>query len=286
MRSNSITIISDPGVDDLVALALLNVLTPGVPKQLVSTYGNISADVTAANAQSFVAAMGDEWSYRRGADMPSNGVAPKAWRDGQKGKNGIWGVRPPAVRACTPVTDVLDSSLMFSLATLTEVQNILTSISPGELCVMAGDLSVRGLPELNARLDPAATKAVLETSQIEQFRLVDGDICEDVYWNEPTVLSIPENNATSRWIKQLLLAGFDNGTYTAGEPFVLYDPLAVLLWYMPDAAVWTEQAIAVDETGRTRYANAGPKRLIAHALKNPQAVSRRIFDLLFEGETV
>ena len=62
MQDNGITVISDPGVDDLVALVLIDVLTPGVPKQLVSTYGNIRAEDTATNARAFVAAMGEDWT--------------------------------------------------------------------------------------------------------------------------------------------------------------------------------------------------------------------------------
>lgn len=281
MQDNGITVISDPGVDDLVALALIDVLTPGVPKQLVSTYGNIRAEDTATNARAFVAAMGEDWTYRRGADMPSSGLEPKAWRDGSKGKHGVWGIQPPAVRTCLPATDIANSSLVFSLATMTETLAVLTSTKPVGLCVMAGDLSPQGLPELNARMDPAATKAVLENGRLDQFRLVDGDVCEAVYWDEATVRSIPENNAKCTWIKRLLIAGFDNGTYTAGEPFVLYDPLAVYLWYKPGAAIWTKRAISVDANGRTRYAESGRERLIAQTLKQPGAISREIYDLIF-----
>jgi inosine-uridine nucleoside N-ribohydrolase len=284
MKPSNITVISDPGVDDLVALLLLDRLTPGVPKTLVSTYGNIRAQDTSTTSRAFVAAMNTDWSYRQGASIPGTGIEPTAWRDGSKGASGVWGVQPKAERVVVETTFIGSPDLIFSLATFTELAITLQITEPDGLCIMAGDLSALGRPELNARMDPFATKQVLENNSAQATRLIDGDICEAVSWDRQKIETIPESSAANCWVKQLLLTGFDVGTYPAGEPFIAYDPLAVYLWFFPEAATWKLSAINVDEVGRTRYASSGPKLQVAVSLIDPDEVADNIFKLLFEED--
>jgi len=122
--TDGITIVSDPGLDDLLALTLLDKLTKNTPKQLVSTFGNMSAEVTAQNAQDFVSLAGRSWQYRSGPSLPQNGKVNEAWIDEKQGANGLWDVRPTMGK--TPRVEAKSAGYrsIISLATLTEVATL------------------------------------------------------------------------------------------------------------------------------------------------------------------
>jgi purine nucleosidase len=287
-----ITVISDPGVDDMVALVLLDKLANKQRKLLVSTFGNNRADIIAKNAKAFVAFAQDEWEYRPGAALPLNGKVGLPWADYFHGADGLWNVPPPIrIDKCKQGTQAKTSD-MFSLGPLTETYKLLLVGCIDRLTIMGGAFTAQGnetnWSEYNVCMDPEAAKLFFKQCRGISVRLVPMDATQKVTWSLEDIRAIPETNETNIWLKQLLTAWFKNYKYAEEKQFVLYDPLAVYLAFAPEAAEWVRSGVDVvcggKQRGRTVLSKVNPTCEIAMDIKQPQEVSKRIFDLIFESD--
>lgn len=91
---NNYTIISDPGIDDLVALVLLYKLMPQAKNNLVSTFGNAPEEITSKNAKEFISFVAGSWSFIHGSKVQLNGAVERPWPDYFHGPDGVWGIHP------------------------------------------------------------------------------------------------------------------------------------------------------------------------------------------------
>ncbi len=285
-----ITVVSDPGLDDLLALALLDRLLPTAAKTLVATYGNMPAGATAQNARDFASVSEGSWQCRTGATRPLKGGANGPWIDGKQGNNGLWDIRPESgtsssVLATGPTTP----QQIISLATFTDIKQLLQAGGIKQLLIMGGlfdRLTENGNPaELNVRMDADAASWVFENCGNIETTVVPAEVAFDVSWSRSTVESIPETSPLNRWLKRLLLAGYDNGRYKTGNE--LYDPLAVFLAFYPEYAGWRESGIRVTTDrpvrGMTLLDDQNPVCTIATKVRDPQAVADSLFQAIFEG---
>jgi inosine-uridine nucleoside N-ribohydrolase len=287
----NLTVISDPGVDDLVALVLLDKLTRGEQKTLVSTYGNNAAEVTAKNARAFAATMGANWRYREGAKAPLNGQVTEAWLDGAQGDDGLWGYRPTNDKPTKEANNAPIDKLI-SLAPLTETACLMKSQPIKDLAIMGGFFGAvttsQPIAELNIRLDSEAAEWVFTKCKNTQVTVIPADVAEGVYWTKAAIAQIPETNETNIWLKQLLLAGYTNGRYNSGEDFVLYDPVAIYIFFKPSLATWQRTGLKVlttgPERGRTILSDVNPACDVAMTVIDPKRLAQQIYDVVFGTE--
>ncbi|QQR63625.1 hypothetical protein IPH70_03910 [Candidatus Roizmanbacteria bacterium] len=68
------TVISDPGIDDLVALVLLYKLRSESKNCLVSSFGNAAETITARNAKEFISYVANDWQFVHGSALPLSGI--------------------------------------------------------------------------------------------------------------------------------------------------------------------------------------------------------------------
>ena len=288
-RQSPITVISDPGVDDLVALVLLEKLASKQNKVLISTFGNHTAEVTSKNSQAFAAYMQGRWEYRPGATLPYSQQVDRPIRDSVNGADGLWGVAPPKAKKPAILNDTLTRNEVFSLGPLTETYRLLKEGLVERLLIMGGAFGGSGnetaYAEFNMALDADVARMLFENCQDIEVRLVPTDVTQHVTWSLADIQSIPETSQTNRWLKKLLLAWFANPRDDPGGDFVLYDPLAVYLAFAPDAASWVNEGVAVVDTGeqrgRTTFSSDNPPCTIAVEIADPKQVAAQIFDILF-----
>lgn len=285
-----VIVVADPGVDDMVALVLLNQLVDQrSTKTLISTFGNQDAKVTGRNAEAFAAHMQAGWEYRAGATKPASGRIEAPWAETFHGPDGLWGELPPAGSAVARSNSESRCNNLISLGPLTEPHRILREGKLKRLTLMGGAFEVHGnetqWAEFNIAMDPVAASMLFEESQGAAVSVVPLDVIQHVNWSYEDISRIPEDYTTYRWIKRLLTAWFQNCDSSACMGFPLYDPLAVYLAYYPDAADWVRSGVAViqygSQRGRTKMSDTNPPCDIAMCISNPRSVAEAIFDLTF-----
>jgi inosine-uridine nucleoside N-ribohydrolase len=287
---SSIAVVSDPGLDDLLAFALLSKLVPKAPKQIVSTFGNMPAAVTTQNTQDFVGLADSSWSYRVGADRPFKGTIIEPWMDRNQGASGLWNIQPDVRKSIPTSREALSTRQVISLATLTDVKQLMEDNPVDELLIMGGvfdRFEENGNPaELNIRYDVEAAKWVFENCSQTAVKVVPAEVAFDVSWTRSTVESIPETTPLNWWLKKLLCAGYDTGRYVNGNE--LYDPLAIFLGFYPSFALWRNSGIEIVDSGKKRgqsyLTDQNPPCYIAVRVRDPQLVANLLFQLIFLDE--
>ncbi len=168
---------TDPGLDDLLALALA-LASPELRVEGVTTVaGNASIDAVTENAQRFLALAGVSIPLGRGAGGPV-ALSP-ASAEPYHGADGRRGISIPAIdrRPLPSALEVLRASLethgvecIVALGPLTNLAHLIESDSAllerVEIIWMGGSLSdgnVTPVAEFNCYADPAAAAAVLES---------------------------------------------------------------------------------------------------------------------------
>lgn len=285
---DSIAIVSDPGVDDMVALVLLDKQLPGGTKQLISTFGNVAGELTAKNARDFVRAMAGGWQFQKGADLPLNGTVEYPWADYYHGKDGLWNERPPAADAALRPLRTLARDVI-SLGPTTEIANMLDRTPPLRLTLMGGAFDGPGneteFAEVNMAFDADAANAVFANCQNIEVAVVPLEVTRLVAWPLEWVQKIPEDTLVNSWLKRMLIAWFKNYDHEKEKDFTLFDPLAVYLRFYPDAAIWKRSGVRVvvagERRGQTVYDDANPPCAIATGLNEPEKIAADIYELLF-----
>jgi inosine-uridine nucleoside N-ribohydrolase len=285
----SYTIISDPGIDDLVALVLLYKLMPKAKNVLVSTFGNASEEITSINAKEFVAFVAKPWNFINGSKVPLNGKIERPWPDYFHGPDGVWGVHPKVEIQKVNSKKADFSDKLISLATLTEPLKLIRKVGIKEITLMGGAYKIEGnetqYAETNIAFDPDAAKYFFEELNDVKVRVVPLDVTRQVYWSRGRVERIPENNAVNLWLKKLLSAWFDNYNHDREKDFNLHDPLAVYLNFFPENAKWIASGVSVmtegEKRGQTIFSKENPSCQIALDLVDPKKISGEIYSIIF-----
>lgn len=288
---NDLVIISDPGVDDAVALVLIDKMLPGIPKLLISTFGNAPGDITGKNSQDIVNFLGNDWHYKRGPELPLNGLVEHPWPDYFHGKDGLWGVQTPLGES-VPTNHIFSYRHVLSLGPLTAIPDILDNHSVEQLTIMGGAFDVAGnetpFAETNIAFDPDAAQLALSKAIDATVRVVPLDATRRAYWSVDKISSIAENNAQSSWLKQLLLTWNQKYDHAKEKNFNLHDPLAAFLAIYPDKTTWRESGVSVitegEQRGRTVFREGRPSCYIAPGVDKIGHLAEEVFDILFLAE--
>lgn len=290
MDNISKIIISDPGVDDIIALRLLQKLTPQIPHVLISTFGNVAEEYTARNAQEFIEVSVGGWRLFRGPNAPLRQLE-RPWADYYHGYDGVWGehVRPVEL-AINNEDQVPDCSEIISLGPLTGVLPLITRGGIKKATIMGGAFNVPGneteFSETNIRFDPDSAAKFFEQNQQIETRVIPLDVTNQVFWTKDQVISIPEKTEIDSWLKKILLAWFGNYGERKSAPFYLYDPLAIYSIFYPEKLRWRQSGVRVivkgSERGRTIFNNNSLLCQVAIDVKLAEQISKDIFDLVFK----
>lgn len=287
---NNFTIISDPGIDDLVALSLLYKLTPRANCCLVSTFGNASEEITGKNAREFISFVASKWQFMHGSSMPYNHKLEHPWADYFHGSDGVWGIHPTVdISKVNSLTAYPKNENVISLATLTDVYKLSKINKFKNITIMGGVFNREGnetkYAETNIAFDPDSAHYFFSEFSNIKIRVVPLDVTRKVFWTIEMINKIPEVNKVNRWLKKLLLTWFDKYNHDKEKDFNLHDPLAVYLTYFPNEAIWITNGIEVitkgEKRGQTVINKGNPLCEVAINLKNPVAIANSIFEKVF-----
>lgn len=287
-----ITVISDPGIDDVVALLLLAKLSPNESHTLVSTFGNAPEYHTGKNAREFILQAAPHWKYAQGATRPQKPLECP-WPDYFHGPDGLWGVHPEVSGEVRYENEMSGEKNLISLGPMTDVADVMRKQKRGRsenMVVMGGAVQVPGnetpYSETNIRFDPDAAANVFEHDTNENTYLVPLDVTRRVSWTKQDVEEIPKRDKTLSWIRKLLLTWFEKRGEPKGENFDLHDPLAVYAAFFPNKLVWEKTGIEVvregKERGQTVRSKENPPCNVALGLDNPEKIARHILELIVQ----
>jgi len=291
MQTTKFTIISDPGIDDLISLLLLNKLSPTLEHTLVSTFGNVPENHTSRNAQEFVAFAAPHWHFCYGAQEPLRPLE-RPWATYFHGPDGVWQVHPKV--EISEVEDekggLLANSHLISLGPMTVVYEVLDQRKVSAITIMGGALGVGGnetpYAETNIAFDPDAAAHFFDNCHGIDVKLVPLDVTKKVFWTKVMVSMIPEDEDYKIWAKKLLLAWFENYGDKKQQNFDLHDPLAIYSIFFPDRLEWRKDGVRVitkgKKRGQTVFDPANPECKTALGLQDPKAVANEIFNLIFK----
>lgn len=286
------TVVSDPGIDDLVALVLLHKLAPKATNCLVSTFGNATENITAQNAKEFISFVAPTWQLMHGSSIPLNNKIEHPWPDYFHGPDGVWGVHPEVdISKIKSLKFNPDSADVVSLAPLTDVYKLSKNNKIKNITLMGGAFTTEGnetqYAETNIAFDADSAHNFFREFSHIKVKVVPLDVTRKVYWTLDQIHTIPETNATDKWIKKLLLTWFDKYDHDKEKDFNLHDPLAVYLTFFPDQASWVRSGVNVEiqgkKRGQTTLDSQAPLCQIALELFEPTEIARQIFYILFDG---
>lgn len=260
---------TDPGLDDLLALALA-FASPELDVTGVTTVaGNASLESVTDNAQRFLALAGSEIPLGRGAAKPR--ALEPCDATNYHGVDGRAGISIPALdrRPIPDAQQVLRTSLVDRCAEIVLALGPLTNIAAAldaepelfahtELVWMGGTLSagnVTGAAEFNAYSDPAAVERVLDAGL--RLRIVGLDVTRDTHL---VASQLPRNQfgdtSMSRLLWNILSAQMQAEEPVHGAPrATLHDPCALLACLPMDLFRWETKALEIfvgegDQRGR------------------------------------
>lgn len=288
--NNNYTVITDPGIDDLVALVLLYKLIPTAKNTLVSTFGNATEEITSVNAKEFIAFIANLWNFKTGSTLPLNGKVERPWPDYFHGADGVWGVHPK-VDTQNIKSDQSRASFkkILSLATLTDPLKLLRAGEIEEITLMGGAFGIEGnetkYAETNMAFDPDAAHYFFREQKDIEVKVVPLDVTRKVFWSQNQINTIPENNIVNIWLKQLLLTWFDKYNHDREKDFNLHDPLAVYLQFYPNEASWIMSGVEVvtegEKRGQTIFSKENTSCKIAIDLIDADAIADKIYEIIF-----
>jgi purine nucleosidase len=286
---HSYTIVTDPGVDDLIAFLLLSKLTKE-PQTLVSTYGNVPLEHTARNAEEFIAFQAPHWSHFRGASEPIHPPLRYPWPKYYHGPDGAWGVHPDVSIDDVKQLSALPSAIhVISVSPMTNTLQLAQLGNIQRLTIMGGAFNVPGnetpLAETNVIFDADASAETLKACVGADIQFIPLDVTNKVFWTRDQVEAIPESTPQGRWAKQLLLAWFAGYGDAKSAPFYLYDVLAVYSEFFPDRLTWQHDGVQIhtegEKRGQTVFSATGVKCSVAVDAHNGAAIAQHMFELMF-----
>ena len=284
------TVISDPGIDDLVSLFLLWKLFSLTSNSLITTFGNATEEITSRNGKEFISFIAISWQFVDGAKLPLSGKVERPWPDYFHGPDGVWGVHPTTdIKSIQSLEKYPTNKDIISLAPMRDTLTLLQNHTGKNFAVMGGAFNIEGnetkYAETNIAFDPDSAADFFKHCKNVDVKVVPLDVTRKVFWDIKTVKSIPESNNVNRWLKRLLLAWFDKYNHEREKNFNLHDPLAIYLLLNPKEAEWKKSGIKIitegQQRGRTILSNENPICQIALDLNNPSEIAKQIFSIVF-----
>jgi inosine-uridine nucleoside N-ribohydrolase len=289
---------TDPGLDDLLALALA-LASPEVRLEGITTVaGNASLDAVTENARRFLALVDLDIPLGRGATGPlSLGRVSAENVHGPDGRRGIALPDPKTGRGnILTAREVLRRSLvdrrvdcLVALGPLTNLAALLREepelASEVEIIWMGGTLgagNVTPLAEFNAYADPEAAAIVLGSGC--PLRVIGLDVTTQVYVRSGDISdSLFGSKPVGRFLEEILRALMEAGIPRYGEHHAtLHDPCAVAAALFPDCFRydWSDLEVRVEEgreRGRLIQRDARPGSGVQYAVEVRAHDVRQLF---------
>lgn len=190
-ESDALTVVCDPGIDDMLALMLL-AGAGTVPTHVVATAGNAALPVTVANTMAICAMLDLSLSVAAGCDRALAGPYPR-WGTEFHGEDGLGGVarRLTAEHPLTPAGQARPffpaalGGRVLAMSALTPVAMALRAGVTPLVTWMGGayeaDGNITAVAEFNAWLDPEAADETLRSGCCAA--MVPLDVTEKVAWS-------------------------------------------------------------------------------------------------------
>lgn len=290
MKAKNYTIVSDPGIDDIIALLLFYKLSSSSKNTLISSFGNTKEEYTSKNAKEFISLIAKNWSFMHGSKCPVKPVKFK-WPTYFHGKDGIWDIHTNSKNNNIKETESYPKNkYLISLAPLTDTLKVINSTkTTKELLVMGGAFDVGGnetkYAETNIFLDPYAANKVVKNKKIK-IKIVPLDVTRKVFWTKKECLSFPDDTEDKKWVKGILLKWFEKYGDKKNMNFELHDPLTIFLSFYPEFAKWKTCGVSVEirgiRKGQTVFEKSGGNCRVVVDLKKPEEISKKIYEIIFE----
>lgn len=298
VRSESFIVSTDPGVDDLVALALLYKLSPEASHTLLPTFANGPIDTISKNAEEFIAYCAPGWTMAPACSLPLSGTIERPFPDYFHGPDGVWNIHIDADDyKAQPVQkyggELSDFRNAFSLGAMTAFSpkspDFSSQFNFANLWVMGGVLDEEGnetpFSETNVAFDPDGADTYFAERPVENTYVVPLDVTRRVLWDLPSIEAIEVKDAMSWWIKNTLTAWFQNYDHAREDSLCLHDPLTIWLAFHPDDAHWETTGLRVilegEQRGRTVRDSTRPECKVAMKLNDPEKIQSDIWTTIF-----
>lgn len=262
-------------------------------------FGNGPVTTTQGNAQEFIDFCAPGWGLAQGSSQPENGVLERPYPYYFHGPDGVWNVHidakefAPLRSESSPGEVNLESfSTGISLATLTlfspKNKDFHSRIHLEKLSIMGGAFHEPGnetlYAETNFAFDPVAADSYFE-KPCQETLVSPLDVTRKVAWDLDIVKSIPVTDAQSWWMKNTILAWFENYNHEREDILCLHDPLAVWLMFHPEDATWHKSGVRIildeEQRGRSVFDDSRPPCWIAMELHDPERITNDIWNTLF-----
>ncbi|MCW1930537.1 MAG: nucleoside hydrolase [Candidatus Kerfeldbacteria bacterium] len=285
------TFVTDPGVDDVIALLLHEKLFPNERHSLVATFGNLPIEYTGKNLQECIAAFAPKSVYVQGSQQPTTPLV-HPWADYYHGSDGVWNSHPAVdTKNVQSVSRPEENPCLISVGPMTDVAKITRNYPLESLYIMGGAFNVRGneteYAETNIAFDPGAAQETLNNTPSTETYIIPLDVTNNVFWTKEQVKMIPEDSMVNIWIRKMLMAWFAGYGDKKNAHFYLYDPLAILSMKYPEMLQWTQSGVRIELSGERRGqtvldTTSRPLRNVALSVAPNAQPAELIFTLLFQ----
>lgn len=301
IKIEKLLVCSDPGIDDLIALALLVKLSPMANHALLPSFCNGPVEIIAKNAYEFIKYCAPNWRLASNSKSPENGQIERPFPDYFHGPDGVWNIHinedqydSNDVNYCEySKQDHLSSYRSgISLATLSAFSyrhpTFSDIINLSTLSVMGGVFDEPGnetdYSETNIAFDPQGADSFFSQPYENTF-VVPLDVTRKVTWGFEKVEAIVVKDATTWWLKNAMLAWFEKYNHEREDALCLHDPLAVWLLFNQNDAVWEKTGVRVildgKERGQTVFDSSRPQCNVAMQLNDAQNIEETIWRTIF-----
>ncbi len=292
---------TDPGIDDIIALALLSKLSPVANHALLPCFGNGPVELIAKNAAEFIKYCAPNWLMAPNSELPENGHIERPFPDYFHGPDGVWNIHIDSnsysaseVQYCenSNNNNLASYNSGISLGTLSAFSHkhpiFKDRINLSTISIMGGVFNEPGnetdYSETNIAFDPVGADSYFE-QPINTTILVPLDVTRKVSWGYEKVEAIKVHDATTWWLKNAMHAWFEKYNHQREDTLCLHDPLAIWLLFNQSDAKWEESGVRVvldgQERGRTVFDSSRPDCNIAMELKDAKRIEDKIWHTIF-----
>lgn len=301
IKTEKLLVSTDPGIDDIIALALLAKLSPNAEHALLPCFGNGPVDIIANNAIEFIKFCAPNWLLAPNSQSPENGQIERPFPDYFHGPDGVWNIHikdsqyeSNDVKYCgaSENNSLNTYKAGISLGTLSAFSykhpTFSELIKLDTLSVMGGVFNEPGnetdYSETNIAFDPVGANSYF-AQPYENTLVTPLDVTRRVSWDFEKVEAIEVKDANSWWLKNAMLAWFENYNHEREDTLCLHDPLAIWLLFNQDDAVWENSGVRVvlegDERGQTVFDSSRPQCKVAMQLKDAKKIEEKIWHTIF-----
>lgn len=280
-KTYNLIVDTDPGTDDAIALSVASVYMHEEIKLLISSFGNVDGNQAYINLVNIANLLHLNSDVLKGSDRPMDKNAEVTFTD-YHGANGLGGIELSNVTPSEKEIDFIDYLYntieingfvkYVAIAPLTNLAALLTKY-PGvvkyidEVIIMGGGFNVfnmEGKTEFNFKMDPVATKIVMESGM--KIKLLPLDTTHQLYLtlkdiNEITGVSeeqLEANEITPFTLMSKLMYKNHESAVKHGLPGAIIHDVTTFLCLLDDMDYEMERRLVlIEKNGGIRHNEQG-----------------------------